>query len=200
MYNTFSVYNRFVNISNFSINIINYLIDHNETIWKLLKYETNDALSKPNLTTDEKTNLIYSGMSSADNPANYHDIEKEYRIFTKGMSSDAIEEYCSQLHIFLGKLSPQNRVTGRVDMYIQIISHNAILILDNCQNRNEVLLQQIINTLNGATIEGRTQLSFNKENGSSNQARWYKFAEKWYEGYQLVMSCMTSDTSKNAGE
>ena len=200
MYDTFSVYNRFTNISDFSINIINYLIDHNETIWKLLKYDTNDALSKPSLTADEKTDLIYSGMGSVDNLIDYHDIEKEYRIFTKGMSSDAIEEYCSQLHIFLGKVSPQNRVTGRVDMYIQIISHNAILVLDNCRNRNEIFLQQIINTLNGATIEGRTQLSFNEENGSSNQARWYKFAEKWYEGYQLVMSCMTSTTSKNAGE
>ena len=200
MYNTFAEYNRFTNIPNFSINIINYLIDNNETIWKLLKYPGNDALNQINLTMDEKTDLIYSGINNIEDITNYQKKEQDYRIFTKGMSSDAIENKCSQLHIFLGELSPQNRVTGQAIMYIQIISHNAILTLNNCLNRNEIFLQQIISTLNGATIKGRTQLSFNKENGYSNRAKWYKFAEKWYEGYQLTMSCMISDTNKNAGE
>lgn len=196
MYETFNDYNRFTHIPNFSMNIINYLIDNNETIWKLLKYETNDALSKPNLTTDEKTNLIYSGMSKVDNPEDYKDAEKGYRVFTKGMSTDAIVEACSQLHIYVGNVIPRDHIVSNIDMYIQIISHNGILVLDNYQNRNEVMLQQILSTLNGAEIQGITNLSFDK----GNNVRWFKFSEKWYEGYRLIMSCKTTSSSSQAGE
>jgi len=196
MYETFNDYNRFTHIPNFSMNIINYLIKNNETIWKLLKYNTSDALSKSNLIMDEKTDLIYSGMSIVDDPEDYKDAEKGYRVFTKGMSTDAITEACSQLHIYIGDVRPRDHIVSNVDMYIQIISHNGILILDDYRNRNEVMLQQILTTLNGADIEGITNLSFDK----GNNVRWFKFSEKWYEGYQLVMSCKTTYSSSQAGE
>ena len=37
------------------------LINENEIVWKLLKYNTNDAWKMPNLTKEEKIALIYPG-------------------------------------------------------------------------------------------------------------------------------------------
>lgn len=198
MIDTFTDYNRFTNIPNFSINIINYLIDNNETIWKLLKYPENDALNQPNLTEDEKTSLIYDGSGMGNN---YLEQEQNFRVFTKSMPSDALPNQCSQLHIFLDGLIPINHIVGQANMIIQIISHNAILTLNNGWNRNEVILQEMLATLNGAYIEGITQLSFDRSgNGYSNEAKQGKFADKWYEGFNLIMSCKVSNISSNAGE
>lgn len=187
MIDTFNDYNRFTNITDFSMNIINYLIDNNENIWKLLKYPGNDALQQPNLTEDEKTNLIYDGSGIGDN---YLEEEQNYRVFTKGMSSDAINVQCSQLHIFLDDLIPKDRIRGQANIAFQIISHTAILTLNNCLNRNEIILQELLSTLNGTDIKVMSPLSFDVPgNGYSNEAKWGKYAEKWYEGYKLIMSC-----------
>lgn len=190
MYDTFRDYNRLNQLPNLSINIINCLLDNNETIWKLLKYETNDALDKPNLTSDEKTNLIYDGSGEEEN----------YRVFTKGISSNAQENNCTQLRVFVWKVTPVDHIKSRVDMAIQIISHTSILTLNNYQNRNELLFQQLVATLNGAYINGVSQLVFDKKSNSNNAAMWNAPTEKWYESFDILMSCMVSTVNSDAGE
>ena len=54
-------YNKFTEFSNLCYNILAYLMVQNEDIWKLLKYDTPDPLSKPNLTLEEKRKMIYDG-------------------------------------------------------------------------------------------------------------------------------------------
>ncbi len=184
---TFSEYNQYTHVSSYSKNIISYLLNNNEVIWKLIKYTTPDALSQPNLTKDEKSNLIYSGMGNEEN----------YRVFTKSFPNDAIEVEQSQLRVFLLGINPINQVIGQVDMCFQIISHNNIETLDTYENRNEVMVQQIIATLNGQNIQGITDFSFDaKGNGYGNKVGWSRFGERWYEGYQLVMSCKESTVSE----
>ena len=56
---------QFERYSDFSYNIIKLLINKCEKLWKLIKYNTADALEKPNLTEEEKIALIYKG--GADN-------------------------------------------------------------------------------------------------------------------------------------
>jgi hypothetical protein len=186
MLDTFTEYNQYAHVPDFSKNIIHFLLNNNEIIWKLLKYATPDALSKPNLTKDEKSKLIYAGVGD----------EEDYRVFTKPIPNNAVIEEQSQLRVFLMRLVPLNDVIGHVDMCFQIISHNNIEILDTYQNRNEVLLQQVIATLNGQNINGITNFGFYGGRGFNNSAGWAKFGEKWYSGYQLVMSCKESTVSE----
>jgi len=184
-----NVYNKYSNIDMLSHNIVSYLLKNNEDIWKLLKYNTSNALSQPNLTKDDKSNLIYSGQTS----------EEPYRVFTKSLPIDATEYKQTQLRIWLGKILPTNNITGQIDMYIQIISHSSIITLDSySRNRNEVMLRELISTLNGQEISGITPFSFNQlGNGLNNEALWGKMGEKYYEGYLLKMSCKVSSVQPN---
>ena len=51
------MYNSLSALPNAPYNILKYLAQNNENIWKLLKYNSYDALSKPNLTMEEKLSL-----------------------------------------------------------------------------------------------------------------------------------------------
>lgn len=53
--------NIFQQMPNIPQNCCYKLINENEIVWKLLKYNTNDAWKMPNLTRDEKISLIYPG-------------------------------------------------------------------------------------------------------------------------------------------
>jgi hypothetical protein len=177
---TFNDYNRYNGITKYPINIISYLLNNNDIIWKLLKYDTSNALSQPNLTKSQKSSLIYAGQTD----------ETPYRVFTKALPNGATETAQTQLRVWLGRILPTNRVQGQVDIKIQVVSYNSILTLDTYENRNEVILQQLISTLSQQNIKGMTPLSFDQMgNGLDNNASWYRMGEKWYEGYMLTMSC-----------
>ena len=188
-----NVYNKYTNITKFPLNIITYLLNNNEVIWKLLKYDTPDALNKPNLTKSEKRSLIFAGQTNSSGGID----EMPYRVFTKSLPRGEEKKIQTQLRVFLLGLIPLNHVVGQVNMNIQIISHTDLLTLDTYENRNEIILQQLLETLNGKNIGGISNLSFNREaNGYSNEAFWE--SGDWYEGYSLRMSCKVSDEkSKN---
>ena len=63
-----------------------------EDFWKLLKYVDTDALSKPNLTYDEKIALIWDGNS----------IEQNYNVFLKPLIGSSMDdaEAQTQLRVF----------------------------------------------------------------------------------------------------
>ena len=67
-----------------SYRIIEHLIENPdaEIIWKLLKYDDADAYSRPDLTIDEKRELIYNGQS----------IQTDFRVFFDFMMDDAENE------------------------------------------------------------------------------------------------------------
>ena len=53
------MYNSLSKLPTIPYNILVYLARQDEIIWKLLKYNDYDALSKPDLTFDEKIALIW---------------------------------------------------------------------------------------------------------------------------------------------
>lgn len=173
-----AVVNQLTQIDDISYSIIEHLMLNNENIWKILKYNTTDALTKPNLTLDEKTALIYSGGEFADN----------YKVFRQSFTDDAMEYRNSRLHVFLGYVQPIKAVYGMVDVCFEIMTHNKDIPLDNYKNRNEVMAQEIVNTLNDAYVGGVGNLFFNYNVNYRNMLQ-LKFFNKYYQGYTLVMSC-----------
>lgn len=61
-YSEFNDFNRFQNLDGIEAKIVEHLVNseskHAQTIWKLLKYNDLNALSKPNLTKKEREALI----------------------------------------------------------------------------------------------------------------------------------------------
>ena len=66
---TGSEFSRYSNLDNIEWKIINYLINdqskYAEYLWKILKYDTEDCLTKPNLTKSEKMDLVYKNNGDA---------------------------------------------------------------------------------------------------------------------------------------
>jgi hypothetical protein len=170
-------YNKFIGFSGLSYNIISHLINNDDTLWKMLKFPTSDALSKPNLTKSEKSALIYKGQEDST----------PFRVFTSPFVDDAVEMRQAQIHIYTGRVNPENYVTSVVDFVCDILCHNKIAILSNAANRLDVMFEHVMNALNGRDIESLGRLYFNAARSRGNGSRFIK-PNDYYIGYQIVMS------------
>ena len=61
--------------------ILEYLVTNNENIWKMLKYNSYDALSKPDLTISEKLAFLWKT-----------GVQEKYSVFLTNLVEDAICE------------------------------------------------------------------------------------------------------------
>lgn len=157
--------------------IIEYLALNNENIWKLLKYNTPDALSKPDLTIEEKSELIYNNEPDSTS----------FRVFRQSFVNDAFSEQQSQLRVYMSEIIPTNHVHGMINFIIDLPCHNQIITLDDYLNRNEVMANEILKTLNGIDINGLGKLFFDRRANAYNIARLSYF-NKWYQGFSISLS------------
>jgi hypothetical protein len=143
-------YNKFTNLPLMSYSIIKYLIDNDDEIWKLLKYNSSDAWNKPNLTKAQKGALVYNGGEN----------ETDYRVFMDvGADNSWTIEACI-LRISPITALPANYVNGVISIGIEVYSHYKINTMSNYQTRIETITQRIIEILNGADIENVGRMYF----------------------------------------
>ena len=153
------------------------MILNDETLWKLLQYPTNDALSKADLTTAQKGALIYRGQEDST----------PFRVFTSPFLDDAFDEKQTQIRIYSGTIVPETYVTGIVDFNIDLLCHNKIQILNSAQHRLDVAFENVMQALNGRNIESLGVLYFNEDRRRTNQSGWFK-PNDYYVGRRIVMS------------
>jgi hypothetical protein len=143
-------YNKFTNLPSIPYNCITYLMDNNETIWKLLKYKEADAWNKTNLTKAQKGALIYDG--SAD--------ETKFRVFLDiGQENPWTDQACI-LRISIIEAVPTNYIWGNISIGMECYTHYKINHLSNYETRLDVVMQQLVETFNGAEIGGLGRLYF----------------------------------------
>lgn len=141
---------------------LNYLVENNELIWKLLKYNTADAWKNesdggyPNLTKDEKSALIYKG----DGQYNLED----YSVFLDIGQDQSITFQKSFLRMTNYSLVPDNRTWGVATIIFEIYSHYEINQMSNQRTRVDMIMQQLIKTYNGKkdVFKGVGKFYFNK--------------------------------------
>jgi len=176
-------YNTYKTTRGFGYAILKYLMKNNEDIWKLLKYNTPDALSKPNLTMEEKGALIWNGTGDSE----------DYRVFRSPFLDDAITSQISQLRIYNAVLSPYNRSVGTVDIGIECLCHNKIINLDTYESRVEVMMQNVIECLNGRDIAGVGVLAFDKDMSEYDICRMNIYNNRNFFGYSMWISVKVGD-------
>lgn len=176
-------YNQHTAIRYISENIIYHLIDNNEIIWKLLKYDSEDALYKPNLTRAEKIDLIYKGRG----------IKTEgYRVFRQPFIDDAELNGSSMIRVFLSNIIPVNKTISDVAITIECLVHNKNIMIESdleditYENRLELLLQQVIECLNGAKVKGLGLLFFDMEGNYLTKAIIGLYNNRNYHGFKIV--------------
>ena len=117
-----NAYNRFVNLDNIEYRIVNYLAKsktkYANNLWKILKYDTEDCLSLPDVSYKDRMALLF-------------------RVFLTPFTDDGWDVQCSHLHIFVHSVVPQNHITSKVNIGIETIVHNKISnILGDVQNED----------------------------------------------------------------
>ncbi len=166
-------YNRYSGLSLYSYNTINYLIENNELIWKLLFYPTPDAWQKPNLTHVQKANLIYAGQPDSS----------KFNVFLARGMPDARTTQSTILTVSPSSISPTNRTVGIVDMLVEVYCHYQIQTLSSYQVRTDTIIEEVLFTLNGKEfVKGLGKMFFDQMGSRMDKESDYgvtPFRGKW---------------------
>ena len=146
-----TAYNKYTEFSHLSYECISYLMENNEYIWKLLKYNEPDAWQKSDLSHDEKSLLIFNGFGEMT----------DFRVFMDTGNPDVWKEEISQARIYPIKILPKNRTTGIVLMAFDFFTHYKLNQLSNYKSRVDMATQEYIRVFNGINIAGIGRLAFN---------------------------------------
>lgn len=176
-----AAYNKYTSLPNVPYNIATYLMDHDDFIWKLLKYDTNDAWSpsKANLTKAEKGALIYKGVGA---PAN-----SGFRVFFDPGLDESWTTATTILRISPVAIIPKNYVTGTQSIRFEVYTHSSINMLSNYNPRSLSIVQKLIEVLNGADIEGVGRIFFDYKASSYCRLTGINVGNATYKGYDLIM-------------
>lgn len=183
-----SVYNKFTDLPSVPYQIITYLADNNENIFKVLYYNTSDALSQDNLTLEEKINMIYVEDGS----------ETDKNIFLKPLIGEEMTDSTSQLRIYKYMISPIDSMTSIITYRFDIIvGSKTSLVYRNkipC-TRTDILESEIINTLNGIDLFGTGCFQFNRDLSTVDKQVLTLSNSKQFFGSYITMSVGWVDTS-----
>lgn len=202
-------FNRFVNIDSIEERIINHFVtsetDEANRICKLLKYPDSRALLKPNLTRNEKSQLV--DMDSSN--------QEDKRFFRSPFIEDAMTVQCSLIRVYIDSIVPKNHLNSIVNVGFDIVTHNKIINVynDACddlenpeqfrpieqevmmKSRNSVILKNLLAEINGLEIAGVGKFQFNQQLSVFSQAKLGIFNNKNYMGYKVIVPVMMSGVS-----
>lgn len=128
-------------------------------LFKLLKYNDIDCLSKPNLTLREKKALIWRGQ----------DIEQNYNIFVKPLIGSSLvdSESQTQMRIYRYSTYPTNKIEATISIQIIFLTNekSSLAEVDGilCE-RTDVMESEFLNIINGRDISiGSGYITFDRE-------------------------------------
>ena len=212
---TGSAFNRYTNLDNIEWKIIDYLVKSKSKyanyLWKILKYDTEDCLTKADLTEKEKWALVYKNNGEST----------QYRVFMTPFTDDAWEQQSSHLHIYVYGINPMSHITGKVHVCFECIIHNKLsniygdaseynpntnpVELDDNGNpvieyksRATEMLKDIIAALNGEMINAIGVLQFNEDLSPYDTAKAALWNRKNFFGYRIIMTSLISGVSENS--
>jgi hypothetical protein len=174
-----NAYNTFSLLPQISYNCISYLLENNELVWKLLKYPTNDAWNKTNLTSAEKGALIYDGSPITGDSS-------DFRVFMDSGQPDAWTKEACILRICPYLARGKNRTVGTISILFEVFSHYKINTLSNYQTRVDTICQQLLETFNGLEIGGLGKAYFDVLGDQADKLS--SAGAVPYKGKQIIMT------------
>lgn len=167
-------------------NILTYLVLNNENIWKMIKYNSYDALSKPNLTASEKLNYLWKTGPQED-----------YSVFFTNLVEDAICESKCILKIYQYYIhsNPSQYLATPVYAFDFLYGGTMSLVEQDGVpvNRGDLFISEILKTLNGANIGGVGMLQFNDDLSRYTAARSVIGNSKTFTGVVIYLSTLMGD-------
>lgn len=169
--------------------IIKYLVDNDEIIWKLLKYNDYNALLKPNLTSSEKLDLLWTrGLPQED-----------FGVFLTNLVEDGITESKSIMKVYQFYVHPKQPYVSTVVyafdfLYggkMSLVDYNGIPV-----NRGDLFINRILEVLNGAYVGGVGKLTFLDDLSRYSLAKSVVGNSKTFTGVCLYLAVNVGDEGK----
>lgn len=187
-------YNNYLQLPMFPHRVIDFLISSKsesaEMIWKILKYNDIDALSKPNLTFEEKNELRWLGQSQ----------QNKYKIFLKPTIGDALVSAENQTFMKMYRIRnyPDSNLISTVDFEIDFLTNEQTSILkyqDVIVEKTDLLEVLFLDLFNGKDIGiGSSMLSFDRGKSRLAQSSLDIGDNKTFFGRALIMSIKYMDS------
>lgn len=171
--------------------ILEYLVVNNENIWKMLKYNSYDALSMPNLTNEEKMEFLWKTGKQDD-----------YSVFFTNLIEDEICESKCILKIYTYYIHANPNAYLSTPTYafdflyggkMSLVDKDGIPV-----SRGDLFIKEILSTLNGAEIGGVGKLQFNDDLSRYDAARTVIGNSKTFTGVVIYMSTLMGDAGGNS--
>ena len=183
-----TAYNKYEGLPLLGYKCIAHLLDVNETIFKLLYYNSPDALDQSNVSAVDKRALIFQGQEKME----------DYKIFMDSGQSDAWTTESTVLCIYPFDINPLNRTVGVTTLAFEVYSHYKINHLNNYTTRIDTIIQQLIKEFNGWGGLGEVgRLEFDNRMGGIAQKMNSKGVTP-YKGKYILMGTK-SGTGINGG-
>lgn len=177
-----AAFNKFTTLPSVPYLILSYLAENNEDIFKALFYQEKDALSRPNLTLEQKLDMIYVDEGK----------EVDKHLFLKPLIGEEMIDSATQLRIYKYGISPIDSMVSVVTYRFDIITGSKIsLIYDNNGipvNRLDFIESQLLNTLNGIDLFGTGRFQFNRDLSTQDKQILTLSNSKNFFGSILLMS------------
>ena len=182
------MYNSYTALPQIPYNILAYLAQYDEIIWKLLKYNDYDALKKPDIPVGDKLSLIWKTGPQED-----------YSIFLTRLIEDAIAESKCILKCYSSYIHASNLYTGIVVygfdfLYggqMSLVDYNGIPV-----SRGDLFINRIMTVLNGKEVGGVGKLTFFDDMSRYDLGRSIIGNSKTFTGVQVFLSTIVGDTGE----
>ena len=155
-----------------------------EKFWKLLKYVDVDALEKPNLTYEEKIDMIWNGDS----------VEQKYNIFLKPLIGSSLDtaEAQTQLRLYRYTISPNTQLESVIAFEADFITNEKTCLVYQdgilCE-RTDLMETMFLDIINGRDIGiGSGVLTFNREMSRSCSSQLSIGNSKTFFGRSLIFA------------
>lgn len=185
------MYNSMSRLPQIPYKILEYLALNDEILWKMLAYNSYDALSKPDLTFSEKMDLIWKTGPQED-----------FGVFFTALVEDAIPESKCILKVYDYYIHANQLYTGTVVYAFDFlyggkmspVDYNGVPV-----SRGDLFVNRVLEVLNGAEVGGVGKLAFFDDMSRYDLARVIIGDSKTFTGMQLFLSVNVGDTGKEDG-
>lgn len=177
-------YNKFFNIRKVTWSIVDYIINNNKDLLKLLYYGNNTPLNQPDLTNEQIRSMI------CKNP-NEEDTSLKNILFQTEID-DGFNASVSQLRIEIGDIIPINPHQSAIQIIFQIVVPNKLKIItteySDVDDRTLAIFQEVAKTLNGKVIDNLCSPLYldRKGNEGRSTGAYREKQNKNYSGYWMT--------------
>ena len=165
--------------------IVDYMLNNNEDVWKLLHFIKPNILplEQGNLTLKQKTKMICTDVYATNN-----NVDKN--ILFQTQVEEGFETAIPQIRIEIGDIVSFDGVRGYMNIVFQIIVPNKqdlfVAPYSNVARRSDAIFRELVKTFNGTYIpnsnfNGALFLNTNAPNGAGRKTGAFKY--QMNEGY-----------------